>query len=327
MAQPANIQAFTVCFAADYVAGEDHTIDRPSEYGFWRDYVPAMRPAWPGKLLSWEMSDPVKLTPRRVMFDPSAERNAPGELNLFIYRRIANKRNFAAGAYAGDVSLVNWPQNDYLLGDLLGSSALAHLARGKQLSLSLLYWMQTEAPRPDGGQGWKGLRLRGDLAGTEDGLAKYPYIRESRRMKAEFTVLEQHVAVEARKSKEAETFADSVGVGSYRIDLHPSSGGDNYIDVSSLPFQIPLGALIPRRVENVLAGCKNLGVTHITNGCYRLHPVEWNIGEAAGTVAAEAVRTGHVPRHIRNTAVLLAGLQARLTAQGFELAWPRVTAR
>ena len=173
----------------------------------------------------------------------------------------------------------------------------------------------------------EGLRLRGDLAGTEDGLAKYPYIRESRRIKAEFTVLERHVAVEARKSKEAEVFGDSVGVGSYRIDLHPSSGGDNYIDVSSLPFQIPLGALIPRRVENVLAGCKNLGVTHITNGCYRLHPVEWNIGEAAGAVAAEAVRTGHAPRHIRNTPGLLAVLQARLTAQGFELAWPRVTAR
>jgi FAD dependent oxidoreductase len=44
---------------------------------------------------------------------------------------------------------------------------------------------------------------------------------------------------------------------------------------SSLPFQIPLGALIPRRVENVLPACKNLGTTHITNGCYRLHPVEW----------------------------------------------------
>ena len=169
--------------------------------------------------------------------------------------------------------------------------------------------------------------MRGDLAGTEDGLAKYPYIRESRRIKAEFTVLEQHVAAEARKGREAESFRDSVGVGSYRIDLHPSSGGDNYIDVSSLPFQIPLGSLIPRRVENVLAGCKNLGVTHITNGCYRLHPVEWNIGEAAGAVAAEAVRTSHAPRHIRNTPGLLAVLQARLTAQGFELAWPRVTAR
>jgi len=324
-AQPANIQAFTVCFAVDYVAGEDHTIDKPAEYGFWRDYVPAMKPAWPGKLLSWQMSDPVKLTPRQVMFDPGAASNPPGQLNLFIYRRIANKRNFVPGTYAGDISLVNWPQNDYWLGDLLGPGASAHLARGKQLSLSLLYWMQTEAPRPDGGQGWKGLRLRGDLAGTEDGLAKYPYIRESRRIRAEFTVSEQHVASAERTS--AEVFADSVGVGSYRIDLHPSSGGDNYIDVGSLPFQIPLGSLIPIRVENLLAGAKNLGVTHITNGCYRLHPVEWNIGEAAGAVAAEAIRTGHAPRHIRKTAGLLAGLQAKLTAQGFELNWPKVTGR
>ena len=324
-AQPSNIQAFTVCFAVDYVAGEDHTIDKPAEYGFWRDYVPVMKPAWPGKLLSWQMSDPVKLTTRQVMFDPGAESNPPGQLNLFIYRRIANKRNFAPGAYPGDISLVNWPQNDYWLGDLLGTGAAGHLARGKQLSLSLMYWMQTEAPRPDGGQGWKGLRLRGDLAGTEDGLAKYPYIRESRRIRAEFTVLEQHVASAGRTS--AEVFADSVGVGSYRIDLHPSSGGDNYIDVGSLPFQIPLGALIPVRVENLLAGAKNLGVTHITNGCYRLHPVEWNIGEAAGAVAAEAVRTGHPPRHIRKTGALLAGLQAKLTAQGFELNWPKVTSR
>src|SRR2546423_4872245 len=86
------------------------------------------------------------------------------------------------------------------------------------------------------------------------------------------------------KNKEdltAEPFADSVGVGSYRIDLHPSSGGDNYIDISSLPFQIPLGALICRRMDNLIPAAKNIGVTHITNGCYRLHPVEWNIGESA----------------------------------------------
>ena len=55
---------------------------------------------------------------------------------------------------------------------------------------------------------------------------------------------------------------------------------------SALPFQIPLGALIPQRVENLLPACKNIGTTHITNGCYRLHPVEWNIGEAAGVLAA-----------------------------------------
>ncbi len=337
VAQPANMQAFTFCFAIDYVAGADHTIDKPADYAFWRDYVPQLKPAWPGKLLSWSMSNPVTLQPREVYFDPSLQAKSQG-LNLWLYRRIANRANFAPGAYAGDISLVNWPQNDYWLGNICEVSpaeAARHLRAARQLSLSLLYWMQTEAPRPDGGQGWKGLRLRRDQAGSEDGLALYPYIRESRRIQAEFTVLEQHVGTDARmqltgKSREeisAEPFADSVGVGSYRIDLHPSSGGDNYIDVSSLPFQIPLGALIPKRVENLIPACKNLGVTHITNGCYRLHPVEWNIGEAAGLLAAEAIRTGRTPRAIRNAAPRLREFQARIQQQGVEIAWPRLTPR
>jgi hypothetical protein len=337
-AQPANLQAFTVCFAVDYLHGEDYTIDKPEEYAFWRDYVPEMRPPWPGKLLSWSMSNPQTLKERAVTFDPTAERNPAGLLNLFIYRRIVNHRNMASGAFRSDVSLINWPQNDYWLGNLhevSESEAARHLKRGKQLSLSLLYWMQTEAPRPDGGQGWRGLRLRPDITGTEDGMAKYPYIRESRRIQAEFTVVEEHVGTEARmkatgrKREEvaAEPFQDSVGVGSYRIDLHPSSGGDNYIDVSSLPFQIPLGALVPKRVENLIPACKNLGVTHITNGCYRLHPVEWNIGESAGALAAEAVSTRTTPRQIRNQEKRLREFQAKLTAQGVELAWPRVFPR
>jgi hypothetical protein len=231
------------------------------------------------------------------------------------------------------VTLVNWPQNDYWLGNLCEVSAreaAKHLARAKQLSLSLLYWLQTEAPRPDGGTGWNGLRLRPDLVGTEDGLAKSPYIRESRRIRAEFTVTEQHVGADARaitfgKSKEgrvAELFKDSVGIGSYNIDLHPSSGGDNYIDVPSLPFQIPLGALIPRRAENLLPACKNLGTTHITNGCYRLHPVEWNIGEAAGALAAFCSTTKHAPREVRNKEELLKSFQDLLADQGVRLMWP-----
>ena len=328
--QPANIQAFTVCFAIDYTpAAAEEPIERPAEYAFWRDYVPKMSPPWPGRLLSWTMSDPVMLEPREVFFDPSLKTQGPG-LNLWLYRRIANKANFLPDTYAGDISLVNWPQNDYWLGNLCEVSeaeSARHLQRAKQLSLSLLYWMQTEAPRPDGGAGWKGLRLRGDLAGTDDGLAMYPYIRESRRIQAEFTVLEQHVATKARNSPTAAPFADSVGVGSYRIDLHPSSGGDNYIDVSSLPFQIPMGALIPKRMENLIPACKNLGVTHITNGCYRLHPVEWNIGESAGLLAAEAVRTRTAPRAIRNTPKLLAAFQSLIQAQGIEIAWPQVTPR
>jgi hypothetical protein len=126
---------------------------------------------------------------------------------------------------------------------------------------------------------------------------------------------------------QAEPFADSVGVGSYRIDLHPSTGGDNYVDISSLPFQIPLGALIPRRVENLLPACKNLGTTHITNGSYRLHPVEWAIGEAAGALAAYCLELKESPRSVRNSPKRLAAFQARLVAQGVELAWPRLSPR
>ena len=77
-----------------------------------------------------------------------------------------------------------------------------------------------------------------------------------------------------------------MGVGCYRIDLHPRVSGAGYLDLGCWPFQIPLGALIPVRVENLLPGGKNLGVTHITNGAYRVHPVEWNVGEAAGLLAA-----------------------------------------
>jgi hypothetical protein len=329
-AQPANMQAFTCCFAMDYLPGEDHTIDRPAEYGFWRDFVPELHPPWPSRLFAWEYCDPVTLKPKRVETDPATGKG------LWSYRRIADKSQFLPGAYPGDISLVNWPQNDYLLGNLINSpQPERHLARAKQLSLSLLYWLQTEAPRPGGGAGWKGLRLRPDVVGTEDGLAKYPYVRESRRIRAEFTVLEQHVSTDYRVKEtgakpgeaKAVVFPDSVGIGSYRIDLHPSTGGDNSIDIGSLPFQIPLGALLPQRVENLLPACKNAGVTHITNGSYRLHPVEWNIGEAVGALAGFCLAQKTLPRAVRNEKRRLATFQAMLADQGVPLKWAEEVGR
>jgi hypothetical protein len=334
-AQPANSQSFTFCFAMDHWEGEDHTIERPRDYEQWRSYVPKMTPPWTGPLLSWTACDPRTLRPRNAFFDPNPDQQAQKGLNLWLYRRIADRSNFSPGLYRSDITLVNWPQNDFWLGDLITATPaqrLVLLQRAKQLSLSLLYWMQTEAPKPDGKTGWKGLRLRKDIVGTEDGLAKAAYVRESRRIQAEFTVLEQHVGTEMRtketgKPREqvsAEAFPDTVGIGCYRIDLHPSAGGTNYIDISSLPFQIPLGALIPKRLENLLPACKNIGTTHISNGCYRLHPVEWNIGEAAGALAAYAIQSGQSPRAIRNTSKSLSDFQAHLQRQGFELAWPKI---
>ncbi|WP_010584797.1 FAD-dependent oxidoreductase [Schlesneria paludicola] len=332
-ADPANQQAFTVCFAMDYVPDSDNTIEKPKEYNFWRDYVPPLTPPWSGKLLDLGSSHPHHLKPRRFAFDPTGATKSD-QPNLWRYRRIASKDNFQIGTYAGDITLVNWPQNDYLLGNLIGVSdddRLAHIARAKQLSLSLLYWLQTEAPRSDGKTGWRELRLRGDVLGTEDGLAKYPYIREARRIQAVTTIVEQDCGVEARalaigqaeSDVIAKAYPDSVGIGSYRIDLHPTTTGDNYIDFASLPFQIPLGSLVPVRVENLIPACKNIGTTHVTNGGYRLHPVEWNIGESAGLLIAFAKSRNTTPRAVHASVELRSAFQERLRAQGVEIQWPK----
>ena len=328
---PKNNQAFTLCFAMDYQPGANNIIDRPKEYNFWKNYVPDMNPPWSGKLLDLNYSNPQTLEPKKLGFHPEGVRTGD-VLNLWNYRRIINKNNFSPGTYDGDITIVNWPQNDYFLGDIIDVSEKEfkrHIEAARQLSLSLFYWLQTEAPRPDGGLGWPGLRLRSDIMGTNDGMAKYPYIRESRRIKAEFTILEEHVGAENRKlvageeaGKKAAGFYDSVGTGYYHIDLHPSSRGDNYIDFASLPFQIPLGALLPQRMNNLLPANKNIGTTHITNGCYRLHPVEWSIGEAVGSLIAFAQMKKIVPRAVRENRNLLEEFQKWIRNQGLETDWP-----
>lgn len=318
---PLDQQATTWCFALDYRPGEKHTIEKPRDYAFWHEHRPDF---WPGPMLSWVFVDPVTLDIRtQAIFEGRMHDDTE---DLWNFRRIFYARHHARGRYSSDITLVNWPQVDYSLGPLVGVSEeekRMHLEGAKQLSLSFLYWMQTEAPRIDGGHGYPGLRLRGDVLGTHDGLAKHTYVRESRRIRAETTVLEQHVGVEARAGIEgAEVFPDSVGIGSYRIDLHPTTRQRSYVDISSWPFQIPLGALIPIRIENLLPACKNIGVTHITNGCFRLHPVEWNIGEAAGALASFCIGRNTSPRAVRNTLTMREDFQRTLISLGIELAWP-----
>ena len=330
-ADPENNQSFTVCFAIDYLQGENHTIEKPENYDFWKNFTPELTPPWSGKLLGLSYSNPSTLDPKELGFHPEGIDTAP-YLNLWNYRRIISRKNFKPGTYQSDISVVNWPQNDYMTGNLIGASPedfKKHVEGAKQLSLSLLYWLQTQAPRPDKGYGWPGLRLRNDIMGTEDGLAKYPYIRESRRLKALFTIKEEHVGYENRAQLSdrsgkiaAANFYDSVGIGYYHIDLHPSNKGNNYIDFPSLPFQIPLGALIPQRVENLIAANKNIGTTHITNGCYRLHPVEWSIGEAAGLLAAFSAKKKIIPGVIRQRASLLKEFQMLIHSNGIETQWP-----
>lgn len=340
VADPANQQGITFCFAVSHHEGEDHTIERPEMYDFWRAYQPDF---WPAPLIGFLAPDPRTLEAHPRTFEPNPDTNPlavsadqsadAGDKELWGFRRIVARKLFTDGAFESDICLVNWPLNDYWLKPVIGTSGDADadaettrqaLHEARQLSRSVLYWLQTEAPRPDGGSGFPGLRLRGDVTGSDDGLAKAAYIRESRRIRAVTTIVEQDVSAEVVGVTGRTRYRDSVGVGSYRLDLHPSTGGDNYVDIASVPFEIPLGALVPRRVTNLLPAGKDIGTTHITNGCYRLHPVEWNVGEVAGALAAHCIATGSTPQAVQAEDSRFAAFAAGLDRDGVERHWPTV---
>lgn len=313
IAAPDHQQAITWVFAMADDPGSDRTIDRPAHYHRWSKYRPSF---WPGPLLGETDLDPQTLQPRRL------DILGPNPFNFFTYRQIVDPRIFEPGFVDHPVTVVNWPLNDYFVEPLVPPTPAtpAALEDARELSRCLLYWMQNDL-------GHRGLYMQGAPVGTEDGFAKAPYIRESRRIRARFTVLEQHVSAASNPGRDrAIPFSDSIGVGAYRIDLHPSTGGDNYIDTSTLPFQIPLGSLIPRRTRNLLPAAKNLGVTHLTNGCYRLHPVEWNIGESAGLLAAFCLLRDLEPAQVYESPALTEEFQRLLRDQGIECEWPTLRA-
>ena len=115
-AQPDNMQAFTWGFAVEHRAGEDHTIDRPDEYGFWRDYRPTF---WPDRLLSLVAPDRALSSRCRV---PSyrtgrAGRSWPTRGATRATRTCGGSGAswpatlFEPGFAASDVTLVNWPRS------------------------------------------------------------------------------------------------------------------------------------------------------------------------------------------------------------------------
>ncbi len=123
----------------------------------------------------------------------------------------------------------------------------------------------------------------------------------------------------------AQTFDDSVGIGDYHyLDMHPNDApgqvdlGDGHV---SLPFTIPLGALIPVTVEGLILSAKSIGTTHITNAAYRMHPVEWAIGEAGGHLAAFALKENQSVREIAQNRRLYRSFQGHLTRFGIPLFW------
>ncbi len=314
-AEPDKTQDFTYPFVVEFRPGEEHTINKP--------------PLYDELLSKGKFSfDGFK------MFAETNRQTAPGDkqqaLPFWTYRRLIDAHNFAASEdqsasdYPNDLSMINWSSNDVRGKNIIDQPALQqakYLSFGKLVSLGFLYWLQTEAPRDDNaGKGYPELLLRGDILGTADGLSKHPYIRESRRIKAKYTVAEQDIAAATNTGRRAKFFTDSTGVGLYPIDIHgeesiPGTGQ------AAKPFQIPLSCLIPEKFAGVLPACKNIGVTHITNGAYRLHSIEWAIGEAQGALSAYALNKKISPAKILSSRELCRDFQRTLIESGVPLYW------
>ena len=314
--KPACVQSFTYVFGLERrPLGERHLIQRPARYEYFRAAQPySLRIEVHGGEIYGEESGWLTYD----LYDAM-----PGTKGgLWSYRRLVDSAQMNS-AFAHDLSMFNWPGNDYRETSIIDRPAAdvaAALQDAKRVSLGFLYWLQTEAPA-GGRSGAPEIQLRPDIMDTPDGLAKFPYIREARRIKALRTVVEQDVSTEYQKGATAAHFPDSVGIGWYPIDIHRAGPEDVGVSCRTRPFQIPLGALIPVRVRNLLAAAKNVGTTHITNGCYRLHPVEWNIGEAAGAFASFCLDHNVSAASVYANIALRPAFQRSLLLEGVPLIW------
>lgn len=134
-------------------------------------------------------------------------------------------------------------------------------------------------------------------------------------------------------------YSDSVGIGNYNIDFHPCMAlsppeslgnyeqpGERQGAAQTYPFQIPLRAMIPPRIDNLLVTGKSMATTHISAAAYRVHSFEWSTGAAAGTTADFVLDRGMWPyqltQNLPRPNSQLEALQKRLNAQGNPTAFP-----
>ena len=309
--RPADMQPCTWVAALELSEEKQlEPMEKPALYELFRS---AQAPYAPVPLLSWYGPDArTGRETRFAMFDEEDPVHCGG---LWRYRRIIAKGEYTDNR--PEVTLFNWPQNDYGFGNLFEDpNAEIHRTLAQQLTLCAVYWLRHDALRPDGGHGYP-VRLRPDIMGTASGLAKAPYIRESRRICAHHTICEQEISRECSKGILHRN--DSVGVGHYAIDIHPTTQSHTFFYTPAWPFEIPLSAMIPVDLKNLLPACKNIGCTHLTNGCFRLHPVEWNIGEVAGHLASFCIEKRMEPLQVWKTR--LADFQTLLVEHGIQLHW------
>lgn len=186
--------------------------------------------------------------------------------------------------------MINWPfaANDYYANivDMTREERDSVLALAKQHTMKYLYFLQTQL-------GYKNLALADDEYPTEDLLPFIPYVRESRRIHGKVRFNVNHVKYPFDQPEPL--YRTGIAVGDYPVDHHHSSynGPEDlpYLYFYKVPsYCLPLGTLIPEDVEDLIVTEKSISVSNIANGCTREQPVVLQIGQAAGALAALAIK-------------------------------------
>lgn len=304
-------------------------IAKPEEYEFWRSYI---LPNYDYPLFSDLIPGSEGFLALRLPFfsaDASSGRYTDQTLDLWRYRRIIAAHNWTSEEVS-DVSLINWAQNDYALHPLLDGvekSEQEVIESAKALTRCFVYWLQTEAPRDcigEEGFGFPELVLAEDVLGTSDGFAQQVYVRESRRIRGLQTLSQNDIVLstDASESWQPAVCSNSVGVGLYNMDIHPTCVSGMGTNAAVRPFELPLGIFIPVDTDNLLPACKNISVTHLVNAATRVHPIEWLVGEVAGLLAAHCLQTDAMPAGIYESEIRVKQFQTFLQVNGISLNWP-----
>lgn len=131
-------------------------------------------------------------------------------------------------------------------------------------------------------------------------------IRETRRLDGQYSLQIEDVT-EGRRA------ADVIARSGYPIDIHdPKSKGVTAAWIAGDgAYDIPYRTLLPKRIDNLLAGGRCISTSHEALATTRLSPSCMATGQAAGTAAAMSAVSGISPQELDTAA-----LQQRLANDG-----------
>ncbi len=183
-----------------------------------------------------------------------------------------------------DKYMLNWPPhgNDIYLNVVEKSYEQRVLSyeQAKLHTLGFIYFMQTTL-------GMKNIGLADDE--LDGGLALIPYNREGRRVKGVVRMNINHI----KNPYDYTLYRTGISVGDYPVDHHHARypGKVPEIEFPPIPsFNVPLGALIPEKMDGLIVCEKGISVTNIVNGTTRLQPVVMLTGQGAGVLAALSIK-------------------------------------